>query len=191
MSEVEDAALSPPDETLASATAAPPPATPVPVAERKKGLKRPRNLLLTFVAVLAGTIGGTLIANAAFNSSSSTSNAMGNWMANYGSTYLGISKDMSTLSVDSNSPNANPATVRADCARLASDVSTGQSDPAMPAKTLEPIWSAILTDLSKGASTCESAIDQKSLTLLSQAQTDFQNASAQYIQLGKAVQKIH
>jgi hypothetical protein len=61
----------------------------------------------------------------------------------------------------------------------------------MPAKTLEPIWSAILTDLSKGASTCESAIDQKSPALLNQAQADFQNASAQYIQLIKAVQKIH
>jgi hypothetical protein len=128
MSEVEGAAFSPPNDTVASATAAPPdatsaaanaaspPDTPVPVAEHRKGLKRPRNLLLTFVAVLAGTIGGTVIANAALDSSSNTSNAMGNWMANYGSTYQGISKDMSTLSVDANSPNANPATVRADCA---------------------------------------------------------------------------
>jgi len=161
-------------------------ATPKKVTDRLT----PRRLAVIFVAVLAGSVGGTLIATSVINNNSSATNAMGSWMGSYGTTYLAVSHDVAAVSTDANAQSPMVATVRADCAKLETDVSQGQDDPPMPLEALQTQWSSILSNLSKGAHDCLNGIDQRDPNLLNQTQTDFTNAATAYVKLIQAVQRV-
>ncbi len=159
--------------------AMPPPVVPPPPAPSKPRLT-PKRLLLTFVAVLAGTIGGTLIAKSLDNGDGS--GGMAQWMASYGANYIAVSHDMAAVN-----SGTSTASVRGGCVRLAADVRTARANPPMPMDSLEAPWSSILGDLRQGAQACVAGIDRQSTSTLNQAERDFNQAATQYLQLVKAV----
>jgi hypothetical protein len=160
-----------------------------PAGPKRKG-QTPKRLVVTFVVIAAGVAGGTLIANAIGGHNSSANDAMGNWMGSYGDTYLAVSHDVATLSIDGNAPNPVVATVRADCAKLQTDVHQAQVDPLMPMRSLQTHWTSILSNLSMGAQDYINAIDQQNANLLDQTQTYFTNAQSAYVKLAQTVQQV-
>jgi len=151
-----------------------------PQAVAPKQRLTPKRLVLTFVAVLAGTVGGTLIAKSLDNGSGS--DGMSQWMTSYGPNYLAVSHDMARVN-----SGTSAASIRSGCVRLAADVQTAQANPPMPMASLQAPWSSILRDLHRGAHACVSGIDQLSKSSLNQAAGDFDQAATQYLQLVKAV----
>jgi hypothetical protein len=157
-----------------------PPPTEAPQGVRSKRRLTPKQLALTFVAVLAGTVGGTLIANSLGHGDNS--GGMSQWMDHYGANYLAVSHDVARVNAGTSS-----AAIRGACVRLASDVQTAQTNPPMPIGSLETPWSLVLHDLRQGAHSCVVGIDQNSTGSVNQAVRDFNEAGTRYLQLVKAV----
>jgi len=159
--------------------AAPPPVV-APASSPSKQRLTPKRLVLTFLAVLAGTIGGTLIAKSIDNGGGS--GGMSQWMTSYGANYIAVSHDVARVNSGTSS-----ASIRGACVRLADDVRTAQANPPMPIRSLETPWSSVLGALRQGAQACVVGIDQQSKNSLNQAVRDFNQAGTQYLQLAKAV----
>ena len=144
------------------------------------------------LVVVSGVVTTHLRASSSQNTSAATSPsemAMNLWMTSYGQNYLAVSRDVGALGTEFNASTLHPETVRADCAKLQSDVQQASGYPAMPVGSLEAQWSSIVANLGRGAPVCISGIDQQNSTMLNQAQLYFIAASQDYVKLLKAVHR--
>ena len=92
--------------------------------------------------------------------------------------------DLQTFADDTSQSNIDLFAVRADCQLLTADAQTLQGDGSINDPQAEGAWSSALANIVSGGQACVSGIDTNNTDLITQATTDFYNASKAFDEIG-------